>query len=176
MAGPVLSIEGLKIEFARPQGALVAVNDVSFDVRPGEILGLVGESGAGKSIIGSAIMGLLDPPGRIGGGAISLKGERIDGLPEPLFRRIRGKRIGMIFQDPMTSLNPLFTVGEQLIRTMTTHLDISRSAARERALALMHDVGIVAPEKRIDQYPHQFSGGMRQRIVVTLALCAEPEI
>jgi len=152
------------------------VDRVGFEVRAGEILGLVGESGAGKSMCGSAIIGLIDRPGRISGGEISLDGERIDNLPEDRLRRIRGKRIAMVFQDPLTSLNPLMTVGQQLIQTIRTHLPVSSDEARDRAIALLEEVGIPAAATRIDAYPHQFSGGMRQRVVISLALAAEPEL
>ncbi len=137
---------------------------------------MVGESGAGKSITGSAIIGLLDPPGRIASGQILLEGERIDNLEAEQMRHIRGKRIGAIFQDPLTSLNPLHTIGGQLIETIRTHLPLSESQARERAVSLLADTGIPAPEQRIDHYPHQFSGGMRQRVVIALALAAEPKL
>jgi peptide/nickel transport system ATP-binding protein len=154
---------------------LRALDGVSFDVGPGEILGVVGESGAGKSITGAAIIGLIEPPGRIAGGEIRLKGERIDDLPRERMDRVRGRRIGMVFQDPLTSLNPLFTVGDQLTETIQHHLKLSPRQARARAIDLLAQVGIPAPEARIDNYPHQFSGGMRQRVVIALALCAEPE-
>ncbi|MGE0724021.1 MAG: ABC transporter ATP-binding protein [Alphaproteobacteria bacterium] len=173
---PLLRVDDLRVEFPTRRGNLVAVDGVSFDIAPGEVLGVVGESGAGKSMTGSAIIGLLEPPGRIAGGEIVLDGKRIDNLPYEEMRRIRGKQIGAIFQDPLTSLNPLYSVGRQLIETITTHSDISTSAAREQALALLTEVGIPAPERRIDQYPHQFSGGMRQRVVIALALCANPRL
>jgi peptide/nickel transport system ATP-binding protein len=176
MTLPVLTVRNLRVEFPTRRGMLVAVNDVSFEIARGEVLGVVGESGAGKSLTGNAIIGLIEPPGRIGGGQVMLTGNRIDNLPPEAMRRIRGKRIGMVFQDPLTSLNPLYRVGEQLIETITTHSDISAEAARRRAIALLADVGIPAPEIRIDNYPHQFSGGMRQRVVVALALAAEPEL
>ncbi|MEI6734427.1 MAG: ABC transporter ATP-binding protein, partial [Comamonadaceae bacterium] len=153
-----------------------ALDDVSFDIAPGEILGVVGESGAGKSITGAAIIGLLEPPGRIAAGQILLEGERIDQLDSERMRRIRGKRIGAIFQDPLTSLNPLYTIGQQLVETIRTHLPLSEAQARERAVSLLRDTGIPAPEQRIDHYPHQFSGGMRQRVVISLALAAEPKL
>nr|WP_155197645.1 ABC transporter ATP-binding protein [Roseibium hamelinense] len=152
------------------------VDRVGFDVRAGEIVGLVGESGAGKSMCGSAIIGLIDRPGRISGGEIRLNGERIDNLPEERLRHIRGKRIAMVFQDPLTSLNPLMTVGQQLIQTIRTHLPLSANDARARAIGLLEEVGIPAAAARIDAYPHQFSGGMRQRVVIALALAAEPEL
>ncbi|MFD2236949.1 ABC transporter ATP-binding protein [Aureimonas populi] len=174
-ATPVISVRDLVVEFPTRRGVLRAIDKVSFDVAPGEILGVVGESGAGKSITGSAIIGLIDPPGRVAGGEILLKGKRIDNLPEEEMRRLRGKRIGMVFQDPLTSLNPLYTVGEQIIETIRTHLPMSEAQARKRAIELLADVGIPAPDNRVDSYPHQFSGGMRQRVVIALALCAEPE-
>ncbi|MGZ5073666.1 MAG: ABC transporter ATP-binding protein, partial [Usitatibacter sp.] len=155
---------------------LVAVDDVSFDIAPGEVLGVVGESGAGKSITGTAIIGLLEPPGRIAGGEILLEGSRIDNLAPEAMRRIRGRRIGAIFQDPLTSLNPLYTIGQQLVETIQAHLPMNGAQARERAIELLGEVGIPAPERRIDHYPHQFSGGMRQRVVIALALCANPQL
>jgi peptide/nickel transport system ATP-binding protein len=172
----ILEVKDLRIEFPTRRGTLVAVDGVSFSIAPGEVLGVVGESGAGKSLTGMAIIGLLEPPGRIAAGEIRLEGERIDKLPYETMRRIRGRRIGAIFQDPLTSLNPLYTVGEQLVETIRTHLDIGAPEARERALALLREVGIPAPEARIEHYPHQFSGGMRQRVVIALALCAEPRL
>jgi peptide/nickel transport system ATP-binding protein len=176
MTVPVLSVRNLKVEFPTRRGTLTAIDDVSFDIKPGEILGVVGESGAGKSITGTAVIGLIEPPGRIASGQVLLRGERIDHLPPDAMRKIRGKRIGMVFQDPLTSLNPLYRIGEQLIETIMTHTTLSESAARKKALALLAEVGIPAPEMRIDAYPHQFSGGMRQRVVLALALAAEPEL
>ena len=176
MTEPVLSVRNLRVEFVSRRGTLRAIDDVSFDIMPGEVLGVVRESGAGKSVTGSAVIGLIDPPGRIAGGEILLSGQRIDNLPAEAMRRIRGKRIGMIFQDPLTSLNPLYRVGDQLIETIRTHTDLDAAAARKRAIDLLAEVGIPAPERRIDGYPHEFSGGMRQRVVIALALCAEPEL
>ena len=176
MTDPVLSVRDLTVEFATRRGVLTALDRVSFDIERGEVLGVVGESGAGKSVTGSAVIGLIDPPGRVAGGEVRLAGRRIDGLPPEEMRRLRGKRIGMIFQDPLTSLNPLYRIGEQLIETIRTHTDLGESAARRRAIDLLAEVGIPAPEKRIDGYPHHFSGGMRQRVVIALALCAEPEL
>ena len=172
----ILEVNDLRIEFRTRRGTLVAVDGITFSIAPGEVLGVVGESGAGKSLTGTAIIGLLEPPGCIAAGEIRLEGERIDHLPYEAMRRIRGRRIGAIFQDPLTSLNPLYTVGEQLVETIRTHLDAGATEARERALALLREVGIPAPEDRIDHYPHQFSGGMRQRVVIALALCAEPRL
>ena len=176
MATPLLSVRDLIVEFPTRRGTLRALDRVSFDIAEGEVLGMVGESGAGKSLTGAAIIGLLEPPGRIASGEIWLRGERIDNLPREKMRRIRGRRIGMVFQDPLTSLNPLYTVAEQLIETIRTHMDVSEKEARKRAVALLDRVGIPAAARRIDDYPHHFSGGMRQRVVIALALAAEPEL
>src|SRR2546423_1132259 len=173
---PLLVVEHLRVEFPTRRGTLTAVDDVSLSIAAGEVLGVVGESGAGKSLTGAAIIGLIDPPGRIAGGEVRLGGRRIDDLPQEALRRIRGREIGAVFQDPLTSLNPLYTVGRQLVETITTHLDLGQKAARERALELLGEVGISAPERRIDHYPHQFSGGMRQRVVIALALAAKPKL
>lgn len=172
----LLQVKNLVVEFPGRRGTLRALDEVSFDIAPGEILGVVGESGAGKSLTGAAIIGLLEPPGRIAGGQILLEGQRIDNLDQDAMRHIRGKRIGAIFQDPLTSLNPLYTVGQQLVQTITTHLPLNARQARDRAIELLKDTGIPAPEQRIDHYPHQFSGGMRQRVVIALALAAEPQL
>jgi len=176
MIQPLLEVKNLHIEFPTRRGVLKAVEDVSFSIAPGEVLGVVGESGAGKSLTGAAIIGLLEPPGRIASGQILLDGKRIDNLPYEQMRKIRGRQIGAIFQDPLTSLNPLYTVGRQLVETITTHLDLSESAARERAVKLLEEVGIPAARERVEHYPHQFSGGMRQRVVIALALAAEPKV
>jgi peptide/nickel transport system ATP-binding protein len=173
---PLLEVSRLRVEFATRRGPLVAVDDISFTIAPGEVLGVVGESGAGKSLTGAAIIGLLEPPGRIAGGEIRLGGRRIDNLPPEEMRRIRGREIGAIFQDPLTSLNPLYTVGRQLVETIRVHSSLGGREARERALQLLKEVGIPAAEQRIDQYPHQFSGGMRQRVVIALALAANPRL
>ncbi len=173
---PTLSVRNLRVEFPTRRGTLVAVDDVSFDIAPGEVLGVVGESGAGKSLTGTAIIGLLEPPGRVAGGEILLNGQRIDNLSREAMRPIRGKRIGMVFQDPLTSLNPLYRVGEQIIETIRTHLPMNEREARARAIELLTEVGIQGAERRIDSYPHEFSGGMRQRVVLALALCAEPDL
>jgi len=173
---PLLSVRDLKLVFDGRKGPLTALDGVSFDIRPGEILGVVGESGAGKSLTGTAIIGLVDPPGRIAGGSIHLAGQRIDNLPAEAMRALRGRRIGAIFQDPLTSLHPLLKVGDQIVETILTHLPVSRIEARARALDLLEQVGIPAASTRINHYPHQFSGGMRQRVVIALALCAEPDL
>jgi peptide/nickel transport system ATP-binding protein len=172
----LLQVKNLRVEFPTRRGTLVALDDVSFDIAPGEVLGVVGESGAGKSMTGAAIIGLLEPPGRIASGQILLEGRRIDNLPYEQMRQIRGRQIGAIFQDPLTTLNPLYTIGRQLVETMTTHLPIGPGEAREKAIGWLELVGIPAARERIDSYPHEFSGGMRQRVVIALALCAEPKL
>jgi peptide/nickel transport system ATP-binding protein len=173
---PLLAVDRLRVEFPTRAGTLVAVDGVSLEIAPGEVLGVVGESGAGKSLTGAAIIGLIDPPGRIGAGEVRLGERRIDNLPPEEMRRVRGREIGAVFQDPLTSLNPLYTIGRQLVETITTHLDLSPREARRRALDLLAEVGIPAPERRFDHYPHQFSGGMRQRVVIALALAAKPKL
>jgi len=173
---PVLEIKNLRVEFPTRRGTLLALDDISFDIAPGEVLGVVGESGAGKSLTGAAIIGLLEPPGRIAGGEIRLASQRIDNLAYEQMRAIRGRRIGAIFQDPLTSLDPLYTIGRQLTETILTHLPVSAEEARARAIRLLQETGIPAAEERLEQYPHQFSGGMRQRVVISLALAAEPEL
>ena len=175
-SAPVLEVRDLEVEFPTRRGTLVAVDGVSFHIDQGEVLGVVGESGAGKSLTGAAVIGLLEPPGRIAAGQILLDGERIDRLPYDRMRQLRGKKVAMVFQDPLTSLNPLYTVGRQLVETILTHADLSAGAARARAVDLLAEVGIPSPAQRIDQYPHQFSGGMRQRVVIALALCANPRL
>ena len=173
---PILSVRDLSIVFEGRHGPLTAIDGISFDIMPGEILGIVGESGAGKSLTGTAVIGLVEPPGRIAGGAIFLEGERIDALPQKRMREIRGRRIGAVFQDPLTSLNPLLRIGDQIVETIMTHESVSRRAARARALDLLKQVGIPAAENRLDDHPHQFSGGMRQRVVIALALAARPRL
>ena len=172
----LLEVDDLRVEFPTRRGVLRALDGVSFSIEAGEVLGVVGESGAGKSLTGAAIIGLLEPPGRISGGTISLEGERIDNLPAERMRQLRGRRIGAIFQDPLTTLNPLYTVGRQLVETMQTHLGLSDAEARKRAVGWLEEVGIPAASRRVDGYPHEFSGGMRQRVVIALALCAEPRL
>ena len=172
----ILEVKDLTVQFPTRRGALTAVDSISFSIAPGEVLGVVGESGAGKSITGLAVIGLLEPPGRIAAGEVRLEGRRIDSLRHEEMRRIRGRKIGVIFQDQLTSLNPLYTIGQQLEETILTHLPLNRNQARERALALLREVGIPAPEARYGAYPHHFSGGMRQRVVIALALAAEPRL
>jgi len=172
----LLEIDDISIEFPGRRGSVAAIKKVSLTLERGEILGVVGESGAGKSTIGGAVIGLLQAPGRLTGGSVRLDGKRIDSLPDHELRKIRGRRISMIFQDPLTSLDPLQTIGAQLTETMQTHLHLSAAQARQRAVDLLNSVGITEPEIRLDHYPHQFSGGMRQRVVIALALCCEPEV
>lgn len=172
----LLEVKNLRVEIPTRRGTLLAIDDVSFSIEPGEVLGVVGESGAGKSLTGASIIGLLEPPGRVAAGEIWLEGVRIDNLPYEQMRRIRGKKIGAIFQDPLTSLNPLYTISKQLTETIKVHTDMTAAEARTRAIELLTEVGIPAAEKRIDSYPHEFSGGMRQRVVIALALCANPTL
>ena len=176
MTTPVLEVRDLEVAFDTRHGRLKAIDGVSLTIGAGEILGVVGESGAGKSLTGSAVIGLLEPPGRVTGGEIRLAGQRIDDLPPARMRTLRGREIGAIFQDPLTSLNPLLRVGDQIVETIRTHLPMSDREARAKALELLIAVGIPAAETRIDHYPHQFSGGMRQRVVIALALCAGPKL
>jgi len=170
----ILSVRNLRVVFPHRHGELVPIDDISFDVKKGEIIGFVGESGAGKSMTGAAIIGLIDPPGYIDQGEIWLKDKRIDQLGISAANHIRGRRISMVFQDPLTSLNPLRTIGDQLVETILTHLPVSADEARRKAIAGLEEVDI-DPE-RFHAYPHEFSGGMRQRVVIALALSAEPEL
>src|SRR6218665_2938718 len=176
----LLEVKNLVVEFPGRRGSLRALDDISFSIAPGEILGVVGESGAGKSLTGAAIIGLLEPPGRIVSGQILLQGQRIDQLPEnqtphtPHRPHIRGRRTGPIFQAPLPSLTPLYTVGRQLSEPILAPLPVTPAEARQRAIGLLQDTGIPAAAQRIDHYPHQFSGGMRQRVVIALALAPQP--
>ena len=170
----LLEVRDLIVEFPTRFGVLRALHRISFSIDSGEILGIVGELGAGKSLTGAAIVGLLEQPGRVAGGEITLDGQRIDTLPPESLRKIRGRRIGTIFQDPLTTLNPLYTIGRQLTETMQAHARLSNTEARRKAIGWLDRVGIPAAIQRIDAYPHEFSGGQRQRIVIALALCADP--
>ncbi|MDX8466513.1 ABC transporter ATP-binding protein [Mesorhizobium sp. VK23B] len=175
-AEPVLDIRDLVVEFPTRRGVLTAIRGVSLTIARGEILGIVGESGAGKSLTGAAVIGLLEPPGRVAGGQILVGQKRIDTLSRRAMAALRGKVIGAIFQDPLTSLNPLLTIGDQLVETIRRHLPLSSAQAVRRAVDLLAEVGIPSPELRVQQYPHQFSGGMRQRVVIALALAGEPDL
>ena len=172
----LLDVIDLVVEFPTRRGILRALDEVSFSIEAGEILGVVGESGAGKSLTGAAIIGLLEPPGRVARGQIVFDGKRIDRLSQADMRPIRGRQIGAIFQDPLTTLDPLMSVGNQLVETMQTHLKLTDREARARAVQWLEEVGIPAAAERVNAYPHQFSGGMRQRVVIALALCAEPRL
>ncbi len=176
MTSPVLSIHDLSVDIPTRAGVVKPVDGVSYGIAAGEILGVVGESGAGKSMVGNAVIGLLSRPAHISGGEIWLNGNRIDTLEGERIRRVRGKEIGMVFQDPLTSLNPLLTIGDQLSETILTHLPIGKAEAEKRVVAALEEVGIPGAAERIDSYPHEFSGGMRQRVVIALALCAEPSL
>ncbi|EKO3666614.1 ABC transporter ATP-binding protein [Vibrio metschnikovii] len=172
----LLEVNNLRIEYPSRHGVHVAVKSLTLDIQRGEIVGVVGESGAGKSTVGNAIIDLLSPPGTVAGGEVFLNGEKISGLSIEKMRQVRGSKIGFIFQDPMTSLNPLFTVEQQLTETIHANMKVSNEQAYQRALALMNQVGIPQPENRLKQYPHQFSGGMRQRVVIAIALAGEPNL
>ncbi|MDT8409288.1 MAG: ABC transporter ATP-binding protein [Wenzhouxiangellaceae bacterium] len=177
---PLLSVENLSVDFSTEAGCVRAVDDVSFQVRPGQTLGIVGESGCGKSVTSLAIMGLLPhPAGRIAAGAVRLRLDGPDsvdlaGLPERRMRRLRGAELSMIFQEPMTALNPVFTVGSQMVDILARHERLSRRQARDRAIEMLARVGIPLPQKRIDEYPHELSGGMRQRVMIAMALSCRP--
>ncbi|MET3577164.1 oligopeptide/dipeptide ABC transporter ATP-binding protein [Mesorhizobium robiniae] len=173
--GPILSVEHLSVSFPMGRERLVVVNDVSFDVRPGELVGLVGESGSGKSVTALAIMGLLPETAHVIG-RIDFQGEDLLTLPRRRMRGLRGRRLGMIFQEPMTSLNPIFTVGDQICEAIRAHEAISRKEALDRAVLLLEKVGIPSPRSRLFDYPHQLSGGMRQRVMIAIALCLSPKL
>ncbi|MEZ9132518.1 dipeptide ABC transporter ATP-binding protein [Vibrio breoganii] len=172
----LLEVKNLRIEYPSRHGVHAAVKSLSFNIERGEIVGVVGESGAGKSTVGNAVIDLLSPPGVIAGGEVFLDGEKVSGLSPEQMRQVRGSKIGFIFQDPMTSLNPLFTVEQQLKETIHANMKVSDEEAYKRSLDLMNKVGIPQPENRLKQYPHQFSGGMRQRVVIAIALAGEPDL
>ncbi len=174
---PVLDIRDLRTEFVTDEGIVHAVNGISYRLYPGQTIGVVGESGSGKSVSMLSVLRLLpSPPARIVGGEVWFKGQNLLALPEDEMRRIRGKEIAMIFQDPMTSLNPVLTIGFQIMEPLMLHLKMNKKEARERAIELLHMVGIPEPAKRVDDYPHQFSGGMRQRAMIAMALACEPTV
>ncbi|MCS0494552.1 ABC transporter ATP-binding protein [Ancylobacter sp. MQZ15Z-1] len=172
----LLKVESLRVEIAARTRILTAIDEVSFEISEGEILGVVGESGAGKSVTGTAVLGLLEKPAYQAGGRILFGGQRIDTLGEDALRTLRGKEIAAVFQDPLTSLDPLMTIGDQLVETIQTHLPLKAGEALERAGQLLAEVGIPAPRERLRSYPHELSGGMRQRVVLALAFCCEPRL
>jgi len=171
-----LKIEDLKTYFFTREGVVKAVNGISFDVRKGEIVGLVGESGSGKSVTGFSIMGLIDPPGRIAGGRIMFNGNDLTKLPEAQMRDIRGRKIALIFQDPMMTLNPVLRIDTQMTEAILAHQNVSKDEARQRARDALGQVGIPSPDERLKSYPHQFSGGMRQRVAIAIALLNKPDL
>jgi peptide/nickel transport system ATP-binding protein len=177
MTEPLLEVRGLKTRFSLEEGGVMAVDDVSFSIPPGGTLGVVGESGCGKSVTALSVMRLVpDPPGQVVGGAVRFQGRELLSLPEEEMRRIRGNQISMIFQEPMTSLNPVYTVGDQIGEAVRLHQGLDRKAARARAVEMLRQVGIPAPEQRVDSYPHQLSGGMRQRVMIAMALACNPKL
>jgi peptide/nickel transport system ATP-binding protein len=176
MTEALLSVDGLRTYFFTKAGVSRAVDDVSFAVDGGEVLGLVGESGSGKSMTGYSIMGLVDPPGRVVGGQILLAGRDLAALPAEEMRQLRGNRIAMIFQDPMMTLNPVLRIDTQMIETILAHEKIPRAAALDRAREALVQVGIPSPDERLKAYPHQFSGGMRQRVAIAIALLNRPDV
>ncbi len=177
MTQPLLEVINLKTYFFLDRGVAQAVDDVSFSLRPGRTLSIVGESGCGKSVTALSVMGLIPhPPGRIVGGQILFDGQNLLDLPESKMRRIRGNQISMIFQEPMTSLNPVFRVGDQITEVLQLHQNMDRKAALDRTVNLLQQVGIPSPESRVGDYPHQMSGGMRQRVMIAMALACDPRL
>lgn len=176
MSRMLLEIKNLKLSFFTPAGEVKALNDVSISMQEGDVLGIVGESGSGKSVTASAIMGITAYPGKITGGTIDFNGHRVTGMSEKELRKIRGSEVSMIFQDPMTSLNPVYTIGNQIREVLKLHTDLGRQEAYERSVELLKLVGINEPEKRLKQYPHELSGGMRQRVMIAMALACEPKL
>ena len=176
MSNPLLEVKNERLSFFTPAGEVKALNDVTFSMEQGEVLGIVGESGSGKSVTASSIMGLTAHPGRLIGGAILFNGHRIDQMSEKELRKIRGNEVSMIFQDPMTCLNPVYTIGNQIAEVLYLHTNLSRVEVKKKVIELLTLVGINEPEKRVKQYPHEFSGGMRQRIMIAIALACEPKL
>jgi len=172
----VLSVHDLSVSFFTDEGPVNIVRNVNFEISAGETVALVGESGCGKSVTALAIMGLIDAPGRVTGGSIRLAGEELTTLDEPQRQALRGRRIGMIFQEPMTSLNPVFTIGNQIGEVLQRHFDMDEGATRQAVLDLLDKVGIPAPARRIDQYPHELSGGMKQRVMIAMAIACKPDL
>jgi peptide/nickel transport system ATP-binding protein len=173
---PVLNVCGLRVEFPHDGSAVAPVRDVSFTLSRRQRLGIVGESGSGKSLTALALMRLLPPPGRIAGGEVLLGGRELTRLREREMAKIRGGRISLVYQDPMSSLNPVQTIGDQIVEAIRTHEPTSRRAARERAVDLLGEVGIPSPARRFSSYPHQFSGGMRQRVMIAMAISTDPDV
>ena len=172
---PLLEVRDLSVEFRSDDGTVRAVDQVSFSLAPGQTLGIVGESGSGKSAMSLSLLGLLPPSARIGG-SVQFRGRELLGLPERQWSRVRGNRISMVFQDPMTSLNPFLPIGEQLVESLRIHEGLRRVPAEERGIALLDRVGIPAARRRLNDYPHQFSGGMRQRVMIAMALACRPDV
>jgi oligopeptide/dipeptide ABC transporter ATP-binding protein len=174
---PLLRVRDLVVEFTTDQGVIRAVDGISFDVHENETVGIVGESGCGKTVTGLALLGLIpSPPGRIAGGSIEFQGRNLAAMPEAELREIRGREISMIFQEPMTALNPVFTIGNQMIDVLRRHRGLTRRQARAEAIDMLDKVGIPAPASRVDEYPHQLSGGMRQRVMIAMALSCGPKL
>ena len=176
MAEKILEIQDERLSFFTPVGEVKALNGVTLSMEEGEVLGIVGESGSGKSVTAYSIMGLTAYPGRLVGGTIRFNGHQVDQMTEEEFRKMRGNEVSIIFQDPMTSLNPVYTIGDQIEEVILTHTDKTRDQAKERAVELLRLVGINEPEKRVKQYPHELSGGMRQRVMIAIALACEPKL
>ena len=176
MSAPLLQVRDLVTRFDTRAGIVKAVDGVTFDVAAGEVVGLVGESGSGKSVTGYSILGLIDPPGRIAGGSIRLEGQELVGARSETMRRLRGRRMAMVFQDPSTTLNPVLTIGRQMKLALDAHERLPAKAARMRAVEVLATVGIPDAARRLDAYPHQFSGGMRQRVAIAIALLKRPAL
>lgn len=175
-ADPILSVRNLQVSFPTARGVLQAVRGISFDVRPGQVFGMVGESGCGKTATGRALLRLIPPPGRISAGSIVYRGKDLLTLSGTQMRRLRGRRIAMVFQDPSAALNPVFTIGQQLTGVIRHHFITSAAEARRRSIGLMDELGLPAPEQMFARYPHQLSGGMQQRVMLAMALAAEPDV
>ncbi|MCK5876822.1 MAG: ABC transporter ATP-binding protein [Candidatus Marithrix sp.] len=172
----ILDVNDLHISFFTDRGELKVVQNIAFNISAGETIALVGESGCGKSVTALAIMGLIEEPGKITQGSVKLKGQELIGLPINQLQKIRGRRIGMIFQEPMTSLNPVFTIGNQISEVLIQHFDMTENDARQEAISLIKKVGISSPHSRVDQYPHELSGGMKQRVMIAMALACKPDL